>query len=125
MANHNIIFGIFWLKKYGPRIDWKQKIIRLGYNCVIGPAPSHQLNIVEDEGKNRKLPEKNAISNPKNRYSKKQSSDTTVTRIKQPEQKTSAKQKNNISLGYFQEYQAWAELFEEKIDESVLSKHGP
>ena len=81
IANHDIVFGIFWLKKYGSQIDWKQKIIRLRYDCVIGPIPLYQLNTVEDEGKNKKLPEENATSNPQYRYSKKQSSGTTATRI--------------------------------------------
>ena len=41
ITNHNIIFGIFWLKKHGPRINWKYKIIRLGYNYIIGSALLH------------------------------------------------------------------------------------
>ena len=125
IANYDIVLGIFWLKKYGPRIDWRQEIIRLGYDCVIDPISSYQLNAVEDEGKSRKLLKEGAISNPQNRYSKKQSLGTTATRTKQPEQKISAKQENNIPLGYPQEYRVWAEFFEEKIDESALSKHRP
>ena len=82
MANYNIVLGILWLKKYRPRIDWKQEIIRLGYNYIIGPIPLHQLNAVEDKKKNKKLPEENAISNPYNKYSKKQNSGMTATRIR-------------------------------------------
>ena len=51
------------------------------YNYIIGPISSHQLNIIKNKEKNKKLPEKDTIFNPKNRYFKKQSLDIIATRI--------------------------------------------
>ena len=91
IANYDIIFEIFWLKKYKSRIDWKQKIIRLKYNYIIDLIFLYQLNTVEDEEKNKKLSEENTTSNLQNKYFKKQNSNIITIRIGQPEQKASIK----------------------------------
>ena len=55
IANYNIILRILWLKKCDPQINWKQKILIMEYEYIFNSEPHHQLNMIRDERRSRKI----------------------------------------------------------------------